>query len=290
MRSPSLSSQHSEISFAPRSDAAERRASNKSQAKKGGNSLLQNLLTTLADPSEAVGLVSTPDIHKFRTEMCKNFEQSGHCPFGDRCSFAHSKNQIMVRTDLPVNYKTKLCRKYQLNGSCPYGSRCQFKHGVNDHFARPGRKFSEEIEPKNDSYFAETFRCNVEQAKFDKVPKYADILVHCLNVSVQEHVKKVALYEKKSDGSTQVGEPEYQYMNIYQKATKRLNVFSAIALESSDSEDEDQHFGDAASYEKFLHEKAQSFDCGYMSDPSPKFKAEDFSTLSLSSQIFKPTI
>jgi len=68
-------------------------------------------MSTLADPTETPGLVSTPEIHKFRTEMCKNFE-SGHCAFGDRCSFAHSKNQIMFRTDLPVNYKTKMCRKY----------------------------------------------------------------------------------------------------------------------------------------------------------------------------------
>ena len=184
MRSPSLSSQHSEISFAPRCDAAERKTYKQSQGEKGGNSLFQNLIATLADPAEASGVVSTPDIHKFRTEMCKNFDQTGHCQFGDRCSFAHSKNQIMMKTNLPVNYKTKMCRKYQLNGYCPYGVRCQFKHGINDQFMKAGRKFSEEIEPKNDYYFSETFKCNVEQAKFDKAPKYSDILVHCLNVSL----------------------------------------------------------------------------------------------------------
>ena len=58
----------------------------------------------------------------------------------------------------------------------------------------------------------------------------------------------------------------------------------------SDSDEDEHHYGDAASYEKFLHQQAKSFDQGYMSDPSPKFKVEEFSTLSLNSQIFKPTI
>jgi hypothetical protein len=141
-------------------------------------------------------VVSTPDIHKFRTEMCKNFEQTGHCQFGERCSFAHNKNQVMMKVNLPVNYKTKLCRKYQVNGYCPYGIRCQFKHGINDQFVKSGRKFSEEIEINN-YIFAETIKCNVEQAKFDKTPRYSEILVHCLTASTQEQAKKVAIYEKK---------------------------------------------------------------------------------------------
>jgi hypothetical protein len=40
-------------------------------------------------------------------------------------------------------------------------------------------------------------------------------------------------------------------MNIYQRANKKLGVFASIPYESSDSED-DEHFGDAASYEKYV--------------------------------------
>jgi len=29
---------------------------------------------------------TTPHVHKFRTEMCKNFEQTGKCKFGDEVS------------------------------------------------------------------------------------------------------------------------------------------------------------------------------------------------------------
>ncbi len=89
-----------------------------------------------------------------------------------------------------------------------------------------------------------------------------------------------------------MSEPEYQYMNIYQSGTSRLGVFSSIALDS-DSEEDDRHFGDAASYEQFLlRNQSQNIDQGYMSDPSPTklFRSTDFSTLSVESSIFKPTI
>lgn len=197
----------------------------------------------------------------------------------------------MMKTNLPVNYKTKMCRKYQMNNYCPYGTRCQFKHGVNDQLVKySGRKYSEEIETTY--YFVESVKCNVEQAKFSETPRYSDILVHCLNASTQEQAKKVAIHDKKKDGQNQISEPEYQYMNIYQRAQKKLNVFKSIPLEKSDSDDE-QHFGDAASYEKYVVKikSETSLDFGYMSDPSPtKFKPSDFSTLSVTSSVFKPTI
>jgi hypothetical protein len=176
-----------------------------------------------------------------------------------------------------------------MNAYCPYGVRCQFKHGANDQFIKSGRKLSEEIETNN-YFIAETIKCNVEQAKFSRTPRYSDILVRCLNASTQEQAKKAAIYEKKQDGKNQISEPAYQYMNIYQRAHKKLNVFSSIVLEQSDSDDE-EHFGDAASYEKYVLKMKLEADFGYMSDPSPTiFKPSDFSTLSVSSVVFKPTI
>jgi len=32
---------------------------------------------------------STPYVHKFRTEMCKNFEMKGHCKWGDEVSISY---------------------------------------------------------------------------------------------------------------------------------------------------------------------------------------------------------
>lgn len=64
--------------------------------------------------------------------MCKNFMMYGKCKYGDECSFAHTKNNMMIKSDVSVLYKTKLCKKYSTNGYCPYGMRCQFIHDLGE--------------------------------------------------------------------------------------------------------------------------------------------------------------
>jgi len=66
---------------------------------------------------------------KYKTEMCKNWENTGHCEFEDSCSFAHGADELKIKTDVPKNYKTKLCKRYHKQMYCPYGARCQFLHG-----------------------------------------------------------------------------------------------------------------------------------------------------------------
>jgi hypothetical protein len=83
---------------------------------------------------------STPYIHKFRTELCKNWSMYGKCKYGDECSFAHTKNHMMIKTDVSVLYKTKLCKKYSTNGYCPYGIRCQFIHDASEANIQPTQK------------------------------------------------------------------------------------------------------------------------------------------------------
>ena len=89
---------------------------------------LQQLIGSIGSPQENNFTPSTPYVHKFRTEMCKNFELYGTCKYGDKCSFAHGKQQIMNKTDVSASYKTRICKKYVNNGYCPYGLRCQFIH------------------------------------------------------------------------------------------------------------------------------------------------------------------
>ena len=60
--------------------------------------------------------------------MCKNFSLYGTCKYGDKCSFAHTSEHIMVKTEVSVLYKTKPCDSYSRTGYCSYGMRCQFIH------------------------------------------------------------------------------------------------------------------------------------------------------------------
>ena len=64
---------------------------------------------------------------KYKTELCKKFSDTGMCPYGSKCRFAHGKGELISKM-LNSNYKKKPCKTFNENGFCPYGSRCSFKH------------------------------------------------------------------------------------------------------------------------------------------------------------------
>jgi hypothetical protein len=208
---------------------------------------------------------STPYVHKFRTEMCKNFELYGKCKFGDECSFAHSREQLMIKTDVSVLYKTKLCKKFSTTGYCPYGVRCQFIHDVNE-----ANSVQNKLKPASHAFssaktFVPTFA--TKQAKADKTfspveskkecqqlqsatlkpqerelkvgpvaskvmeppkPRYKQMFVHNFHVSVQEFQKKRKMYERKVSKkkyADYIDQPHFQYMNIYSSRVSRLPCF-----------------------------------------------------------------
>ena len=53
----------------------------------------------------------------------------GFCYYGDKCRFAHGKQELVKLT---VNQKTKnrKCNGYWRRGYCNYGARCQFGHEI----------------------------------------------------------------------------------------------------------------------------------------------------------------
>ena len=71
---------------------------------------------------------------KYKTELCKKFQNTGKCPYGFKCRFAHGKEELITKSQ-GLNYKKKPCKTFHEKGYCPYGSRCSFQHDE--------RKFSE---------------------------------------------------------------------------------------------------------------------------------------------------
>jgi hypothetical protein len=65
---------------------------------------------------------------KYKTEMCKNWIETGHCNYGAKCRFAHGKNELMNKVSQNDKYKSKLCFSFHKNSYCPYGNRCLFIH------------------------------------------------------------------------------------------------------------------------------------------------------------------
>ncbi|OMJ67928.1 hypothetical protein SteCoe_34787 [Stentor coeruleus] len=99
---------------------------------------------------------------KFKTEICRNLSL-GHCPFGDKCAFAHGIDEIRSKLKFS-NYKTKDCKQFHELGYCQYGSRCQFKH----------REISEET-ASNSSYSPETNRYITEESPKKRLPVFAKL-------------------------------------------------------------------------------------------------------------------
>ena len=64
---------------------------------------------------------------KYKTELCKKFQSTGFCPYGNKCQFAHGKEELISKFH-GVNYKKEKCKSFYQKGYCPYGNRCNFQH------------------------------------------------------------------------------------------------------------------------------------------------------------------
>lgn len=64
---------------------------------------------------------------RYKTELCRPFEETGECKYGEKCQFAHGAYELRQLPRHP-KYKTELCRTFHTTGFCPYGPRCHFIH------------------------------------------------------------------------------------------------------------------------------------------------------------------
>ncbi|XP_041003311.1 zinc finger CCCH domain-containing protein 14 [Juglans microcarpa x Juglans regia] len=67
----------------------------------------------------------------FKTELCNKWQESGTCPYGDHCQFAHGIKELRPVIRHP-RYKTEVCRMVVAGGTCPYGHRCHFRHSLSE--------------------------------------------------------------------------------------------------------------------------------------------------------------
>ena len=71
----------------------------------------------------------TIDETKYKTEVCKNWSETGQCPYGKRCKFAHGKQDLNEKKPTDRSYyKSKKCNSFNNQNICMYGVRCLFSH------------------------------------------------------------------------------------------------------------------------------------------------------------------
>ncbi|KAK6931554.1 Zinc finger, CCCH-type [Dillenia turbinata] len=67
----------------------------------------------------------------FKTELCNKWQETGACPYGNHCQFAHGIGELRPVIRHP-RYKTEVCRMVLSGDACPYGHRCHFRHSITD--------------------------------------------------------------------------------------------------------------------------------------------------------------
>lgn len=80
----------------------------------------------------ALAFHSTHGANKFKTEMCRPFNETGECKYGNKCQFAHGGDE-MRRVPRHPKFKTEMCRTFHTTGFCPYGPRCHFIHNEDEY-------------------------------------------------------------------------------------------------------------------------------------------------------------
>ena len=87
------------------------------------------MLESQMDDGDSNG--NTSSSGRYKTELCRPFEESGQCKYGEKCQFAHGAKELR-RLPRHPKYKTELCRTYHTIGFCPYGPRCHFIHNEDE--------------------------------------------------------------------------------------------------------------------------------------------------------------
>lgn len=93
-----------------------------------GNLTHRRLERTHSAPVPTASVAATTvNTSRYKTELCRPYEEFGMCKYGDKCQFAHGVAELRSLARHP-KYKTELCRTYHTVGFCPYGPRCHFVH------------------------------------------------------------------------------------------------------------------------------------------------------------------
>ena len=95
-------------------------------------------------------------VNNFKTEICKYWEQKGHCHFGEKCAFAHGAHELRQKLKVLSGYKAKKCVRFHIEGYCPYGRRCQFLHSLRNQYTQIEQEKRSYEEKMSDPSFFES--------------------------------------------------------------------------------------------------------------------------------------
>jgi hypothetical protein len=190
----------------------------------------------------------------YKTKLCKKYMQNGYCPYGVRCQFIHGKdtkmpssgenspqgkNAVMQGNIYDQEGLTQADKKSPKQQRSPArdnsagGSSDNDSELCYDMISSSLVQQQEKIAAPTCSSFEEMDDLSQDA---QKNIIYSDLLIHNVNISLQEHQKKLAMYKKrfsrkqdtvlpgvkqvydvkKIEAETGVLQPELQYVNSYE--------------------------------------------------------------------------
>ena len=78
---------------------------------------------------------------KYKTELCTTFNKNNFCPYGNKCRFAHGKQEMFDKQITHPKYRKNNCLTFHDKGFCTYGLRCHFKHNEDIVFSELNRSY-----------------------------------------------------------------------------------------------------------------------------------------------------
>jgi len=89
--------------------------------------------SAVSSPGTSSGSLPASKVNtsRYKTELCRPYQENGSCKYGEKCQFAHGLPELRTVNRHP-KYKTDLCRTYHSVGFCPYGPRCHFIHSLDE--------------------------------------------------------------------------------------------------------------------------------------------------------------
>lgn len=139
---------------------------------------------------------------KYKTELCQKYQNTGRCPYGFKCRFAHGKEELFNKHP-KANYKKIKCKSFYEKGFCPYGFRCNFKH------------FEKKFSQINLSFYY--FRLFLLKS-YNK-----DISVNCLNFKGSKLInRRLPIFEIIAPNFSMKDKKDFD--NIYEKKKDSVDI------------------------------------------------------------------
>lgn len=104
---------------------------------------------------------------KYKTELCKNWIETGKCSYSVRCMFAHGHHELtsaQISQKVAPVVKRQPCEKFHNELYCSYGTRCLYIHDNRSLKELPNAQFAKNLlllEDRMTSPWASTHRLSI---------------------------------------------------------------------------------------------------------------------------------